>query len=68
MYNILLKCLQFCIMVAVVGSNGKYQWTPNPLVAGIVGVFCALLVTVIIRDSLRLLRWLLRPLQHLGNK
>ena len=55
----LLKIMQFAIVVAVVGSNAQYHWTPNGFVAGLVGVFAALLATVIIRDSLRFYRWTL---------
>ena len=54
----LLKVLQLATVVAVVGSNVAYQWTPNGFVAGLVGLFAALLVTAIITESLRLCRWL----------
>ena len=54
----LLKLLQFLTVVGVIGSNIKYGWTPNGYVAGLVALFAALLVTAVIRDSLRLLRWL----------
>jgi hypothetical protein len=53
-----MKIMQFCVMVLVVGSNGMYHWTPNGYVAGLVGLFAALLATVIIVDSLRFLRWI----------
>lgn len=62
-----LKIMQFCIVVAVVGSNGQYHWTPNGFVAGLVGVFAALLATVIIRDSLRFYGWL-RSLKRLDER
>lgn len=44
----ILKALQFCIFVAVVGSNGQYHWTPNGYVAGLLGVLAAFLVTLLI--------------------
>lgn len=36
---------QLCIVVAVVFSNIAWQWTPNPLLAGLAGVGLAFLVT-----------------------
>lgn len=63
-----LKLAQFVTAVAVVGSNIQYHWTPNGLVAGLVAFFAALLVTVIIRDSLRVGGWLLRLLKHFNNQ
>lgn len=63
-----LKFAQFVTAVAVVGSNGQYHWTPNGYAAGLVALFAALLVTVIIRDSLRLIGWLLRLLKHFNNQ
>lgn len=59
-----LKVMQFAIVVAVIGSNIQYQWTPNGLVAGIVAFFAALLATAIIVESLRFYRWLLRSLKR----
>lgn len=55
-----LKIIQLCIVVFVIGSNIKHHWTPNPVVAGLVALFTALLATVIIRDSLRFYRWTLQ--------
>jgi len=62
---VLLKIIQFCVAVAVLGSNGAYHWTPNGYVAGLVALFAALLVTAIILESLRLGRWFLRLLKKL---
>jgi hypothetical protein len=59
-----LKVLQFSVAVAVVGSNIKYQWTPNGLVAGIIAFFAALLATAVIIESLRFYRWLLGTLKR----
>lgn len=64
----MLRFLQFCIIVAVLGSNGAYHWTPNPYVAGLCAVLLAFAVTVFISESLRLWRWLLKPLEHLSHK
>jgi len=47
----LIQCL---IIFAVCASNIHYQWTPNPLLPGVIGVGCAYLVT-------RLWYWL-RPI------
>lgn len=44
----LLKIMQFCIVVAVIGSNGQYHWTPNGYVAGLLGVLAAFLTTLLI--------------------
>jgi hypothetical protein len=44
----LLKIMQFCIVVAVVGSNGQFHWTPNGYVAGLLAVLAAFLVTLLI--------------------
>jgi hypothetical protein len=60
----LLKVIQFGTLVAVVGSNNKYELTPNGYVAGLVGLLAALLVTAIIMESLRLYRWALKRLHH----
>lgn len=61
----LLKVVQFGTAVAVLGSNIKYGWTPNGLVAGICAFMAALLVTLVIMESLRLYRWLLGSLKSL---
>jgi hypothetical protein len=63
-----LKIAQFITLVAVVGSNGAYHWTPNGFVAGLVGLFAALLVTAIIIESSRFYRWLLRSLKRLDQQ
>ena len=74
-----LKLVQFLTVVAVLGSNGQYHWTPNGYAAGIVAVLAALLVTVTITGSLAILRslnrakvrtrvWLLRSLKHLRDE
>lgn len=42
----LLKVMQFCIFVAVVGSNGQYHWTPNGYVAALLGLLAAFLATL----------------------
>lgn len=44
----LLKVMQFAIVVAVVGSNGQYHWTPNGYVAGLLGVLAAFLMTLLV--------------------
>lgn len=64
----MLRFIQLCIIVAVLGSNGAYQWTPNPYVAGLCAVVLAFAVTVFISESLRLIRWLLKPLEHLSHQ
>lgn len=53
-----LRVTQFATAVAVLGSNSQYHWTPNPLVAGVVAFFAALLATAVILESLRFYRWL----------
>lgn len=66
--QLLMKLMQFSIVVAVVGSNIEYGWTPNGLVAGIVALACALLATAIIMESLRLYRWVLRTLKRFDQQ
>lgn len=63
-----MKFMQFCVIVAVIGSNGEYHWTPNGYAAGIVALFVSLLATVIVIDSVRSLRWLLRFLQKFNHE
>ena len=59
-----LKILQFSIVVAVVGSNGQYHWTPNGYVAGLLGVLAAFLVTLLIVAIGDLLLILKKKLNH----
>lgn len=40
------KLFQFAIVSAVVLSNVGYEWTPNPIVAGGIGILAAYLATV----------------------
>lgn len=47
----LLKIMQFCIVVAVVGSNGQFHWTPNGYVAGLAGVLAAFLATMLVMGA-----------------
>lgn len=47
----LLKIMQFCIVVAVIGSNGQYQWTPNGYVAGLLAVLAAFLATLLVMGA-----------------
>jgi hypothetical protein len=46
-----LKIMQFCIVVAVVGSNGQFHWTPNGYVAGLVAVAAAFLATLLVMGA-----------------
>jgi hypothetical protein len=46
-----LKIVQFCIVVAVVGSNGQFHWTPNGYVAGLAGVLAAFLATLAVMGA-----------------
>lgn len=55
----LLKVMQFCIVVAVVGSNGQYHWTPNGYVAGLLGVLAAFIATLLVMGASELRRLLL---------
>jgi hypothetical protein len=42
----------------VLFSNIRWQWTPNPYLASIIGVFAAFLVTVAINAAAeRIARW-----------
>lgn len=43
----MLKFVQVCIMIAVIGSNGQYHWTPNPYVPVAFGICAALLFTIL---------------------
>jgi hypothetical protein len=45
---VLWKLLQFLIFAAVVMSNAVWQWTPNGLLAGLIGVGAAFIVTLVI--------------------
>lgn len=40
--------LQSLIIFAVMASNIHWQWTPNGYLAGLIGVWAALLATVVI--------------------
>ncbi len=57
------KLLQFAIFSAVVLSNVGYEWTPNPIVAGGLGIAAAYVVTL----ALVLLSRLLRRLRGVGQ-
>jgi hypothetical protein len=46
--GMLWKPLQFGIMSAVVISNAIWHWTPNGLLAGLVGTAAAFVLTVVI--------------------
>lgn len=46
--------MQAAVGVAVVCSNIYWQWTPNKLLAGLVGFVCAFLMTVTIAGVLGL--------------
>lgn len=48
--------LQIAIITAVVFSNIHWEWTPNPLLAGIIGWIAAFLATVVV-DKCRYLFW-----------
>lgn len=50
----LLKIMQFCIVVAVVGSNGQFHWTPNGYVAGLAGIAAAFLATLLVMGARQL--------------
>lgn len=60
-----LKIMQFAIVILVVGSNGQYHWTPNGYVAGLVGLFAALMATVLIIGTRNLVNVLI---QKFGNQ
>lgn len=40
------KLIQFSVMVAVLGSNGAYHWTPNGYVAGLIAIGAAFFLTL----------------------
>lgn len=42
----LMRALQITIVMAVIGSNIQWHWTPNGLLAGLIGVGAAFLLTV----------------------
>lgn len=56
----ILKLIQFSVFVAVIGSNGQYHWTPNGYVAGIVGLFAAIIVTLLFTGASELWKLLFR--------
>jgi len=60
----LLKVMQFAIVVAVVGSNGQYHWTPNGYVAGLLGGLAALLMTLLVAGIGDLFLILKKKLNH----
>jgi hypothetical protein len=61
---VLLKLMQFAIVVAVVGSNGQYHWTPNGYVAALAGGAAALIVTLLIVAIGNLLLILKKKFNH----
>lgn len=50
------KLIQFSVIVAIVGSNGAYHWTPNGYVAGLIAVGAAFFVTLGLSSLLDLWR------------
>ena len=52
---------QMLIVFAVVGTNIRYQWTPNPMVAGLIGYGAAYCVTWL------LARWIYRDRGQLSR-
>jgi hypothetical protein len=60
----LLKVMQFAIVVAVVGSNGQYHWTPNGYVAGLLAVLAAFLATLLVVGICDLFLILKKKLDH----
>lgn len=50
------KLIQYLIVSGMVMSNVHWQWTPNPYVAGLLGVGVAFVVTMVVvrlADALR---------------
>ena len=41
------KLIQYLIVCAVVMSNVHWQWTPNPNVAGLIGIGVSYVVTMV---------------------
>jgi len=60
----ILKVIQFCIVVAVIGSNGQYHWTPNGYVAGLLALLAAFLVTLLIMGASELWHLLFKKLRN----
>lgn len=50
--------MQLAIVIAIVGSNNAWHWTPNGYAAGVVAVGAAFLATFFISELLRFCRWL----------
>ncbi len=42
----LMRAIQLTIILAVMGSNVQWHWTPSPVVPGLFGIAAAWLVTV----------------------
>jgi hypothetical protein len=51
--------LQMCIMIAVLGANIYFEWTPNGFVAGLLGLMAAYVLTVL---PVALFDWAVRKL------
>lgn len=64
----MLKVIQFVTVVGILGWNGRDHWAPTGVVAGGVAFLGALLVTAIIRDSIRFASWLHSALKRLNHK
>lgn len=50
----LMRAIQLTIILAVMGSNVQWHWTPSPVVPGLFGIAAAWLVTV---PPLKLYLW-----------
>jgi hypothetical protein len=50
-----MKLLQLATFTAVILSNIRHHWTPNPYLAGLIGVFASWVVTVVLFELRRLL-------------
>lgn len=56
--------MQFCIFVAVIGSNGQYHWTPNGYVAGLLALLAAFLATLLVIGASDLWHFVLHKLGY----
>jgi len=63
----MIKLFQFCIIVAVIGSNGQYHWTPNPVVPAILGLGAAMFASAILMKLLSLCGLVSLPLKRLDQ-
>jgi hypothetical protein len=59
------RLLQLTVFIAVAFTGIYYEWTPNPLVLGVIAAVCAFGATVLLGDLFRFLSFCRKKLRLL---